>query len=189
MRMSPDILMYMTQNMPMKQIDVNGQGYLQRYFAGTLDDSDIWLHRFLSCDGDRHLHNHPWRGISLVLHGGYTEEFRAGDEHQISERTRNATDMPFWVIQSLINLDLHCLNHYKRRIPGNIGAGVEITPFTWHRIASVQPDTWTLMIVAKSRLPFWYFKDDAGELEVMKASPRDWHKDCKTRALTEGAVQ
>lgn len=187
--MSPEILMYLTANMPMKQIDVLGRPYLQRYFAGTADDSDIWVHRFLNCDGDRHLHNHPWRGISLVLHGGYTEDHRAGDEHAISQRTRTPTDMPLWMIQSLINNDLKFVAHYKRRLPGSIGAGIEITPFTWHRISSILPDTWTLMIVAKSRLPFWYFQDDSGDLEVMQASPRDWHKECKTRQNTQGAVQ
>jgi hypothetical protein len=38
---------------------------------------NVYLHRFLSKDQDRDLHNHPWKwSFSIVLWGGYTEEKR-----------------------------------------------------------------------------------------------------------------
>jgi len=91
-----ELLMRLTAAMPMKQINLDKflneshqlgstkvtetvcvqTPYLQRYFAGTFrDGSDLWLHRFLSADGDRHLHSHPFEFESIILHGGYTEEF------------------------------------------------------------------------------------------------------------------
>ena len=187
--MSPDILLNLTERMPMKQIDVLGKAYLQRYYAGTLDDSDIWVHRFLSCDGDRHLHNHPRQGLSLVLHGGYTEEYRSADDQPITLRSRRPTDMPLWMIKGMIRQDPQCIRKMRNLSTGNHSGGVHITPFTWHRISTVKPDTWTLMIVDKNRLPVWFFRDEAGELEVMTSSPRTWHRECKPRSATEGAVQ
>lgn len=33
----------------------------------------IFLHHFYTSDQDRFPHDHPWRGLSLILSGGYTE--------------------------------------------------------------------------------------------------------------------
>lgn len=57
--------------------------YMIRYTIGRLGwlpgdkprRFSAYLHRFLKPDGDRELHNHPWRwAFSIVLWGGYTEE-------------------------------------------------------------------------------------------------------------------
>lgn len=51
-------------------------GYMHRYW---LLRPRAWLpcsvrvHHILRSDTDRHLHDHPWANISLVLRGGYTE--------------------------------------------------------------------------------------------------------------------
>lgn len=34
----------------------------------------IYIHRFERPDNDRHLHDHPWSFVTLVLRGGYTED-------------------------------------------------------------------------------------------------------------------
>lgn len=58
----------------MKSIAVNDKPYLERYYLGGLFGYQIWLHRFRSADGDRHLHSHPWSALSVVLAGWYREE-------------------------------------------------------------------------------------------------------------------
>jgi hypothetical protein len=58
----------------------NGLLYLQRWAVRTHRPSGengwrVYLHRFLTGDGDGH-HNHPWRwSFSIVLRGSYTEEY------------------------------------------------------------------------------------------------------------------
>jgi len=56
-----------------------------------------------------------------------------------------------------------------------------ITPTTWHRIASVEPGTWTLILVDAGRVPMWFFEGDNGEIEPMLASDRDWWRKYGTR--------
>lgn len=160
-------LMEISGPMPMKQINVNGKPYLQRYYAGTLQDGrDVWLHRFLSADGDRHLHNHPFEAESIVLSGGYAEEMKG----TMLPRTGCV------LVTSLREL-MAVASAYT---------GLSITPFRWHRIASVEPDTWTLMVVKPDRLPYWYFRDDEGDLESVPASPREWWRGFYPRGFNEG---
>lgn len=71
-------LLWATRNRPMKAIEVGGKLYLERYYMGGLAGYQVWLHRFRSADGDRHLHSHPWSAYSLVLAGGYVEHVRSG---------------------------------------------------------------------------------------------------------------
>lgn len=60
----------------------DGSDYLERFaLEGDLPrepvvhDLNIYLHRIIQTDLDRHVHNHPWEwSTSLILHGGYTEE-------------------------------------------------------------------------------------------------------------------
>ena len=58
----------------------NNQPYLRRWALrhqardGT-NERRVYLHHFLTPDGDGH-HNHPWRwSFSLILWGSYTEEY------------------------------------------------------------------------------------------------------------------
>jgi len=180
MNITPDYLLQLTSTMPMKQIDVLGQPYLQRYFAGRLFDglADVWIHRFLSCDGDLHVHNHPWQGVSFVLNGGYRELYQ-DDHFEIVERERSACGMSVEQLEKVVN---------SQRNDFDVDSGQFIHPMHWHRIASVQPDTWTLIIVGPDRLPKWWFRNDSGELEEMTGSAADWWKACKPRAETIGAA-
>lgn len=77
--MNHDLLMKITENMPMKCIPVRGEGYLERYFV-SIDEhgNQDWLHRFLRNDSEEHLHSHPWEAVSTILFGHYMEYVLAG---------------------------------------------------------------------------------------------------------------
>lgn len=98
-------LLDITESMPCKQIDVNGP-YLQRYWAGKSDRGDYWLHRYLSADGDRHLHNHPWTGRSIVLSGAVTEELQSGTI------TREAVVEPLEAAYNFMHGEPHPREHW-----------------------------------------------------------------------------
>lgn len=190
---TPDQLHTLTATLPMKQIDIDGQPYLRRYHAARLGDgSDVWLHHFLSSDGDRHLHNHPWEALAIVLHGGYTEIARRDGEPQVvRSHVAVVEDGP-----SLRQLARWTRAHPAEPAPGPFGPehlrmlqrfpgtfelehfrhyGRMIAPFDWHRIAEVQPDTWTCLIVRPHRLPYWYFRVGPTDLAIpMESSPADW---------------
>ena len=181
---TPQTLLRLTANMPMKQININGVGYLQRYYAGNFrDGSDLWLHRFLSNDGDRHVHSHPFEFQSVMLCGGYTEEFITTDgskDHRIT-LPNASSKLPEMLEEILFKLNsslppassiISYLAH---------GSSQSLGVYDWHRIAAVNDDTWTAVIVKPQRLPKWFFKDDSGDLVDMSASPRDWWKNYKTR--------
>lgn len=99
MNITHESMMALTADMPMKTIEINGEAYLQRYFAHQLaDGTQVWYHRFLRNDSERHLHNHPWASRSKILVGWYIEEhkpdkeiyrrkFLAGDVNYIRTRT------------------------------------------------------------------------------------------------------
>ena len=42
----------------------------------------IWLHAIHKADTDKHLHNHPWDFISVVLKGSYYEQTPKGNKKQ-----------------------------------------------------------------------------------------------------------
>lgn len=180
-------LLDQTARMPMKQINVHGEPYLQRYHAGTcgvvgtMEFYDIWIHRFLSKDGDRHVHCHPYEFYTTPLHGGYLEEILMPNGNKFSRKTEPpfisstglysviyaaATGMP---ITSQLLSDLRHVDLYH-----------------WHRIAELYDDTWTLIFVKQKRLPAWFFMDDDGNLEQMKPSAIDWYKKYLPRGQNPG---
>lgn len=162
-----ELMLDLTKEMPMKQIDINGRPYLQRYYAGTTaDNRDLWLHRFMSSDGERHLHCHPFNARSVILSGSYIEEYAYEGSEGSAIREVDYLD-----VDKLIFM----LTHPSTMIISALRMGRPITVFDWHRIAEVRPDTWTLFIVDPERLPMWFFRDDEGKLEPVVASPRDWH--------------
>lgn len=77
---------------PRREIRLGGDLYLERiYVAGPLPprlaalflgaepvpnpagEATVYLHRIHRPDADRCLHNHPWRAMTTILQGGYTE--------------------------------------------------------------------------------------------------------------------
>jgi len=212
--MMNELLLRLTANMPMKQINLErpvplslteaeklfgedgyrGNGtmtaykpYLQRYYAGTFrDDVDLWLHRFLSNDGDRHLHSHPFNFTTIMLNGGYTEEFIKRDGSQdfritLPDPESGLPELLEEMLKSIGSLRSYTFNEYA-----NHGRSIDV--FDWHRIAAVNDETWTAVLVNKSRLPKWFFKDERGDLTDVKSSDRNWWKDYKVRPESGIAV-
>lgn len=208
-QLTPQTLLRLTADMPMKQINLTyigtaidepkgafnckyigndlyswEQGYIQRYYAGTFrDGSDLWLHRFLSNDGDRHVHSHPFEFSSVMLCGGYTEEFIAKDgskDHRIT-LPNPSSQLPELLEEFLrgMNSNFPPMSHVFLSLVR--GAQNSIDVYDWHRICAVNDDTWTAVIVKPKRLPKWFFKDDNGELTDVVSSQRDWWKNYKTR--------
>lgn len=120
------------------------------------------------------MHNHPFRMRCAVLRGGYDEELMGvgvvprrpyfGAERVFKNVVRTMLD----VGKPSALLDIYVDALQPRTVD----------PFTWHRIASAEPGTWTLCAVDAPRLPHWYFLDDSGELEQVAASPREWWASC-----------
>lgn len=186
-------MLELTANMPMKQINLDssyydnvpGAGrvefsyqkpYLQRYYAGTFrDDCDLWIHRFLSNDGDRHVHSHPFEFSSVIICGGYIEEYiNNKNEKSMRHCARSESiisKLP--IIVDYIKSDWRPLSFSFLAAAKNYRT---YDAFDWHRIAEVQDYTWTAVIVKNRRLPKWYFKNDDGDLVDMRSSPRDWWK-------------
>lgn len=151
--MNHEYLLSITKDMPHKCIEVNGKPYLSRHFAGLSESGgQFWFHQFHTADGERHLHSHPWSGSSMILCGSYVEEVRMID--------------PEWTKTRLWH-------------PGMVN---RITPSTIHRIAEVEPNTWTMLYIEPGRLETWKFIDDDGAEQIMEASPEDWYLDHGARA-------
>lgn len=112
---SPDqaneVMLSFTARMPCKEIIVNGELYLRRHFmCERPDGGQEWIHQFLSQDGDRHLHSHPWHAVSTILVGHYTEEYM--DDGEIKTDTFYAEE------NNIID-------------PGHIHRIAYISPFCW----------------------------------------------------------
>jgi len=148
-----DHQMEITKNLPMREIKIGDKPYLQRYYVGqNLRREQTWLHRFLSADGDRHFHSHPWYADSMIICGGYTEE-----SAPISNFKRS---------------HIHRFNPSDRNI---------INPDTLHRITQIDKYTWTVMQVHPN-WGTWYFIDEDGtKKEMGKTHGEDWWMDYRHR--------
>jgi hypothetical protein len=155
------LLYKITGRLPVRLINVNDAPYLERYHVGTAFGWKIYLHRFVSSDGEHHLHNHPWRhGLSIILSGGYTEEV--------------AVDVcPHASASGMI------VTRVERRWFNRVdGAYI-------HRIAESLPNTWSLFmhgprqVVDGGRLKGWGFFErcDTGDTRYTPAqvSDQNWH--------------
>lgn len=146
--------MKFTANKPMRLIEINGDPYLERYHIASLFGFKIWLHRFIRNDSERHLHNHPWHALSVILTGGYRE---------------------IVALKGYRNWDIV---DYKR---GNLNV---IRANKTHRILQVDPDTWTLILRAPRLTDFWFFVDDENKWTPVKSADDDWHKWADNRGHT-----
>ena len=182
-------LIALTANMPCKQINLpkpmyqwdekirNDTPYIQRYYAGTFrDNKDLWLHRFLSGDSERHLHSHPFNFSTIIVNGGYSEEkiCRATKEKVIEHY--GVLNFEYDEFETVVKSMNHGIEEARPWSDHFNFPCRQIDVFDWHRIYSVQPETWTALIVDSDRLPFWFFVNDAGAFEPRESSSRDWWK-------------
>lgn len=129
------------RRLPARVISIDGRPYLLRFLVARVAGCEVYLHRFLTADGERHLHDHPWAwSASLLLAGGYREECMRLVDGYDGPRTRERL-----IRAPRLNL---------------IGAG-------FHRIAEVLPGTWTLFIVGPRR-KMWGFLDYDGVTRVTR---------------------
>lgn len=123
---------------PCRLISILDEPYLERYYVGRILGVQFYLHRFVSADGDREVHDHPWRwSAALVLAGGYVEE-----------RMR-------W-----LDMDMGWQSYFRRLFPGCLN---RFSPRTFHQIVTVKPETWTLFMHGH-RVKKWGFlrRDESG---------------------------
>jgi len=119
------------------RIESEGDLYLWRLRVVQTPWGAIYLHRFARPDRDRHLHDHPWAFVSVVLRGGYTEQWRKIVGYPGSG----------WV------------NVTQRRRGSIHKVGLDIC----HRIDSIRPGTTTLVFCGpRSRM--WGFYTENGWL-------------------------
>jgi hypothetical protein len=69
----------------------DGSIYLHRWWIIPRNKFgfNIYLHKFLSSDEDRALHNHPWWNISILLSGSYLEHMPKDSDKWINENDRS----------------------------------------------------------------------------------------------------
>lgn len=145
------ILFHLTGKLPLRIIGINGRPYLERYYVGKLLGLTFYLHRFLNGDGDREVHDHPWRfSAALILIGGYQEE-----------RVKYIGPVG-WACKM------------RSMFPGRINI---ITHRAFHRITHPKPETWTLFMHTR-RMKGWGFlqiieTDDLTEYGLLYHQPFD----------------
>jgi len=150
------LLYRLTARLRCRLIQLDGHPYLERYYVGRFLGATVYLHRFLASDGDREVHDHPWRwSCAWVLTGGYREE-----------RLRHLDPEQGWVAD-------------MRRI----GAGRLncLTARSFHRVVDPRPETWTLFVHGP-RVKQWGFLETAAERggavyrPAAQASGGDWKR-------------
>jgi hypothetical protein len=148
------LLMLATEYMPARAIDLDGKYYIERYHVIKIGKLHVLLHRYLGSDGDREVHSHPWKTcVGIPLCGGYTEE----------------------------RVIAFSIDGWKSRM-------VNIRPWRWnlmgpmsyHRVAHVEPGTWT-MFITWNKFNDWLFagKVNGGVYLYQSydiAATREWWK-------------
>ena len=124
-------------NRPTRAIDSDGQPYLRRVYVAHWGGWRVYLHKFVGSDGERWLHDHPFNGLSVVLSGGYVEE--VGGEWSC----------PALFIVSRVRRWINFIPRHR-----------------FHRIAAVEPGTWTLFIHTPHSKG-WGFLEPVGDIDGM----------------------
>jgi len=154
------LLYRLTAGLPCRLIYLRSGPYLERYYVGRVLGWTVYLHRFVSSDPERHLHNHPWRhSLALVLAGGYVEDV--------------VTNLCAWSSGGVLT---------ERRKVRWFNA---IQGAKFHRISAAQPGTWTLFAHGPRQvLPdglekgWGFLTAGPGATTVFtpaQPSPKDWH--------------
>lgn len=101
------------------------------------------LHNIQTADLDREFHDHPWSFISIVLRGGYVERRPLfPQQHAGLQWTRDADGK---TVEEGYNV---------RRGPGSIAFR---SYNDRHRIVSVEPETWTLVLQGPKRHSWGFY--------------------------------
>ncbi len=71
----PDLNFDALINRAMKTPYFHLEDYMERYWLTPFNPNgmNIRVHKILSSDSDRHMHDHPWPSTSIILKQGYWE--------------------------------------------------------------------------------------------------------------------
>lgn len=121
---------------------LDGGPYLTRILLPRVFGVRPMIHRFHRPDGDRALHNHPWRWmLSVILRGSYSEERRLEPE-EINGTRASA-------------VRTHTVRWFNW-----------LTDRDFHRVTELHgPEVWTLFITGP-RMQDWGFKENASDETV-----------------------
>ena len=136
---------------PARDIDSGGNEYMYRIYLGVIDGTRIYLHWFAGVDGERHLHSHPFDGLSIILCGAYREEILDTYRYELLRLTEQDPGRSY--------------STKTRRWWNRIPAG------RFHRIADAKHGTWTLFLAGPSHGGGWHFVEEReeGPLKYTKA--------------------
>lgn len=131
-----------------------GDPYITRTLFPRAGGVRVILHKIHREDRDRHMHNHPWaRATFTILSGGYVEERLVDPVEGFGEHLGVAPK--------------------ATRVlgPGDVN---QLDASTFHRIVSVEPDTWTIGVVGE-RVQEWGFLVDGFLVEWKEYFRRNGH--------------
>lgn len=114
----------------------------------------VFFHRILRDDNDRHLHDHPFNFVSLIVNGGYVEHTPSW--HVMGE-TVSRTVKPLSIVRHRAT-DLHRLSLLRRKVAviTNVCKGV-----THVGEKEIVVSAWTLVFAGR-RLREWGFNTERG---------------------------
>lgn len=147
-------------NLPVRQIHDGDTLYLERFYVGEWGKWTCFLHRFLSSDPDRGVHDHPWdESFSVLVNGDYTEELLPKFAQEEIDLMRPLRD------RHLIGETaqrVHRLVRFFNRIPGG----------KFHRVLLNGGEVWSLFF-HRTRCKAWGFLRD-GQYHVFEDfDPKD----------------
>jgi hypothetical protein len=119
------------EHLPRKTFCGENGPYLTRYVLGALPQFSVYYHQFHRADEDREFHNHPWAWAQATILHGGYVEERLGADLQVATTTYKVGD---------INV---------------------LEPATFHRVASIEEDTWSIIKVGP-KVQDWGFKGQSG---------------------------
>lgn len=123
----------------------DGSLYMARFWLVRTRWFSARLHHIATPDLDRHLHDHPWTFVSVVLRGGYTE-------------ARPLTVDPcFMDFPGAPEIEMSRL---RFRSAGSVALRRATDR---HRIVQIRPSTWTLVILGPKR-QWWGFYTRQGKV-------------------------
>lgn len=114
--------------------------YMTRWRVISTPWLGVYIHRLNKPDPRPTLHDHPWPFLSLVLRGGYCEEFAAGSSDRASPvAERRERSWPAGSVHRMRKTDAHTITSLRRS------------------------PTWTLVLAGRRRSdPSWGYRDESG---------------------------
>jgi hypothetical protein len=117
-------------------------GFASRVLLALTGFSAVRLHCIMASDHDRDLHNHPFDYTTLILRGGYVENYR---------------NVAPWGDPSDPEADELGPTFCRLTLPGNLYTGRRRT---YHRIAVLPSPTWTLFMMRPTNHEWGFLTDD-----------------------------